>query len=206
MLRAAIWGLTGSLDRATRIVGRLGQGVAYIFIFWGVWRVFNGDWVSGLWIAFIGWFLMSAASQSVEQVALRELLAGFTARDVMTTDCPAVPPQLSLDVLVDQLVMPTGRRCFPVMEDDNLIGLVTLHRIRGVDRERWRETRVRDVMIPREEMLVARPDEPLESILERMTADGVNQLPVIDEQGRMIGLIARDHILSFLRTRAELAT
>ncbi|MCS7220220.1 MAG: site-2 protease family protein [Anaerolineae bacterium] len=205
MFRAVIWGLTGNLARATRLAARLGQGVAYIFIFWGAWRVFRGGWMDGLWLAFIGWFLMSAATQSVQQVALRQLLAGFTARDVMTTDCPAVPPQLTLDVLVDQMIMPTGRRCFPVVEGDNLMGLVTLHRIKEAGRDRWPDTHVRDVMIPREEMVIARPDESLEVIFERMTSDGVNQMPVIDQQGRMIGLVARDHVLSFLRTRAELA-
>ncbi len=206
MFRALVWGFTNSLDRATRVAARLGQGVAYLFIFWGVWRVYRGDWLGGLWVAFIGWFLMSAAVQNVQQVALRQLLAGFTARDVMTTDCPAVPPQLTLDVLVDQMIMPTGRRCFPVIEGDNLIGLVTLHRIKTAARDKWWETHVRDVMIPRDEMQVARPDEPLETVFERMTSDGVNQLPVMNEQGRMIGLVARDHVLSFLRTRAELAT
>ncbi|NOZ27457.1 MAG: CBS domain-containing protein [Chloroflexi bacterium] len=206
MLRAVLWGATGSLDRATRITARLGQGIAYIFIFLGVLWVFRGNWMGGLWIAFIGWFLMSAATQSVQQVALRELLEGFTARDVMTTDCQTVPPQLTLDVLVDQLMMPTGRRCFPVVEGDNLVGLVTLHRIKEVGRGKWEETHVRDVMIPRDEMLAARPDEPLGALFERMTSDGVNQLPVIDEEGHLIGLVARDSVISFLRTRAELAT
>ncbi|MCD6289174.1 MAG: site-2 protease family protein [Anaerolineae bacterium] len=205
MLRAAIWGATGSLDRATRITARLGQGIAYIFIFWGVWRAFRGDWVGGLWIAFIGWFLMGAAAQSVQQVALRELLAGFKAGDVMTTHFPTVPPQLTLDVLVNQMVIPTGQRYFPVTQDGKLVGLVTLHRIKAAGRDRWRETSVRDIMIPRDEMLVARPDEPLEALFARMTTDGVNQIPVIDEQGRMIGLVARDHVLSFLRTHAELS-
>ena len=204
MFRAVIWGLTRNLAKATRLAAHLGQGVAYVFIFWGIWRVFHGGWIEGIWIAFIGWFLMSAATQSVQQVALRQLLAGFTARDVMTTDCPAVPPQLTLDILVDQINLPTGRRCFPVVEGDHLMGLVTLHRIKEAGRDRWPATHVRDVMIPREEMIVARPDESLEVIFERMTSDGVNQLPVIDQQGRMIGLVARDHVLSFLRTRAEL--
>jgi Zn-dependent protease len=204
MFRAVIWGLTRNLAQATRLAAHLGQGVAYVFVFWGVWRLFRGGWIEGIWIAFIGWFLMSAATQSVQQVALRQLLAGFTARDVMTTDCPAVPPQLTLDILVDQMIMPTGRRCFPVVEGDHLMGLVTLHRIKEAGRDRWPATHVRDVMIPREEMIVARPDESLEVIFERMTSDGVNQLPVIDQQGRMIGLVAREHVLSFLRTRAEL--
>jgi len=205
MLRALVWGLTGSFHRATHIAARLGQGIAYIFIFVGILRAFQGNWTEGIWIAFIGWFLMNAATQSVQQLALRDLLRGFTARDVMTTDCVSVPPQLTLDVLVDQMVMPTGRRCFPVIEDDHLVGLVTLHRIKGARRDKWRETHVRDIMIPRDEMITARPDEPLEAIFERMTSDGVNQLPVVDEDGHMIGLVARDNVISFLRTRAELA-
>ncbi|GAB4570178.1 MAG: site-2 protease family protein [Anaerolineae bacterium] len=199
VLRAILWGVMGSLDQATRLAARVGQAVAYLFVFWGIWRIFRGDWIGGLWIAFIGWFLLSAALQSVQQVALRQVLSRYTARDVMMTDCPAVPPQLSLDVLVDHVILPSGRRCFPVMEDDALVGLITLHQIREAPQERWRELRVRDIMIPRERLLSARPTEGLDVVFERMDADGVNQIPVLDEHGHLVGLVARDRILSLLK-------
>ncbi len=200
VLRAIIWRTTGDLKRATRIVANVGAGVAYLFIFWGVFQIFSGDWASGLWIAFIGWFLKDAAGQSYQAVALRDVLTGHTAREIMMTDCPSLPRTLTLDAVVEHVVLPSGRRCFPVEEEGRLYGLLTLHNIRDVARERWTTTHVQDVMIPLERVKTARPDEELTAIMERMAEDNVNQLPVMTD-GHLDGIVARDNLLWFLQLR-----
>lgn len=205
VFRSVVWGLTGNLNRATRLAGAIGQGVAWLFILVGIWQIFSGNWANGLWIAFIGWFLNSAALSSVQQVALRDLLKGQTVRRVMMTDCPRVSPTQNLEQLVYDTILPSGRRCFPVMEDGQVLGLVTMHRIKEVPREAWPQTNVSQVMIPEAQLLKARPDEELYEVMERMSEDGVNQLPVVDQNGQWIGMVARDNILNFLRTRSELA-
>ncbi len=201
VLRAIIWGATGDLRRATRIAAGVGRLVAFSFIFWGIWQIFGGNWADGLWIAFIGWFLDSAATRSVQQLAVQDLLAGHTVREAMLADCPHVPRRLTLDVLVDQVAQTSGRRCFLVMEGDQVDGLLTLQRITDVPRARWPDTRAEDVMIPRAELKTVRPDDELTTVLERMTAEDVNQFPVLDE-GRLLGMVSRDTLLSFLRARA----
>ncbi len=204
VFRAIVWAITGNLRMATQIATRLGQIVAYGFIFWGIWQIFSGDWAGGLWIAFIGWFLLNAATASYRQVAIQEMLAGHVAREVMMTDCPHVPRDLTLDVLVDQVVLPSGRRCFPVIGDDQLYGLVTLHLIKEIPRERWRSTRVEEVMIPMGKLKTIRPDDDLAGVFERMTTEDINQYPVVDANRRLLGMVARDNLLAFLRARAEL--
>ena len=203
VFRALVWAVTGNLRLATRIASGLGRLVAYGFIFLGLWQIFGGNWANGLWIAFIGWFLENAATASYRRLALNQMLAGHTAREVMMTDCPRIARWLTLDVLVDQAVLPSGRRCFPVMEDDQVFGLLTLHRIKRVPRERWATTRVEEVMIPLVELKTVRPDDDLTVVFERMTAENVNQFPVM-ENGRLLGMVGRDNMLAFLRTRAEL--
>lgn len=140
VFRAIVWGLTGNLRRATVLASRLGQLIAFGFIAWGIVQVFAGRWANGLWIAFIGWFLQNAATASYRQLALDELLAGHTAREVMMADCPHVPRRLTLDVLVDQVILPSGRRCFPVVEGGQMYGLITLQNIKKVAREPWVRT------------------------------------------------------------------
>ena len=203
ILRAIVWGVTRNLRRATRIATALGRAVASGFILWGIWQIFGGDWANGLWIAFIGWFLENAATASYRRVALRDMLAGHTAREVMMTDCPRIARDLPLDVLVDRVVLPSGRRCFPVMEDECILGLLTLHGIKKVRRERWATTRVDEAMIPRHQLKTVQPDENLAVVFERMTAEDINQFPVM-ENGTLLGMVARDNLLAFLRTRAEL--
>ncbi len=205
VFRAIVWAATGNLRQATQIATGLGRVVAYGFIFWGLWQLFGGNWADGLWMAFIGWFLLNAATASYQRVALQEMLAGHTAREVMMTDCPNIPRGLTIDMLVDQVVLPSGRRCFPVTEGDRVFGLLTLHLIKKVPRKRWATTRVEEVMIPLAELQTVMPDDELSVVFERMTAEDINQFPVMDAQrARLLGMVARDNMLAFLRTRAEL--
>lgn len=203
VLRAAIWSITDDLRRATRIATRLGRVVAYGFILWGIWQIFRGSWANGLWIAFIGWFLENAATASYRQVTLQDMLAGHTVHEVMMTDCPRILPGLPLDVLVDRVVLSSGRRCFPVVKEGEVQGLLTLHGIKKAPRERWATTRVGEVMIPRDRLKSVNPDDELTVVFERMTAEDINQFPVM-KNGELLGMVARDNLLAFLRARAEL--
>lgn len=202
VFRAIVWSLTGNLRQATQIAAGLGHAVAFGFIFWGMWQIFNGNWANGLWISFIGWFIANASTASYQHIALRELLAGHTVRKVMMTDCPHLLPRLTLDVVVDHLVLPSGRRCFPVVEKEQLRGLLTLHRIKEVPRAKWTTARVEEVMIPLAELKTVRPDDDLATVFERMTAEDINQFPVVDAEGRLLGMVARDNVLAFLNIRA----
>lgn len=181
VFRAIVWSVTGSLRRATRIATGVGRAVAFLLILLGVWQIFRGSWANGLWLAFIGWFLDNAAVQSYRQVALKELLAGRTAQEAMLTDCPHVSRTLSLDAMVNEVILPSGGRCFPVVEGGHLYGLLTLHQIKAVPRERWPFTSVDQVMIPQADLKVVRPDEPLEAVLERMVAEDINRYPVMED-------------------------
>lgn len=203
VLRSILWQATGSLQRATRWASLVGQVVAYLFILAGIWQIFTGDWVGGLWIAFIGWFLDNAASSSYRQLTVRNLLAGHKVREVMSRECPEVSVGLTLDRLVSEHMLPTGARCFPVMEGGLVRGLLTLHNIKGVSRDLWATTTVEQVMTPLDGLKRVRPDEELWAAMQNMTADGVNQLPVMDD-GQLLGMLGRDNIVSFIRIKGEL--
>src|SRR5207247_8126786 len=68
VLRGVVWWITGNAAKATRAAAATGQVIAYGFIFLGILRFFGGAGLSGLWIAFIGWFLLSAAHASTAPV------------------------------------------------------------------------------------------------------------------------------------------
>ena len=112
VLRAIVWWINGDAGRATMIAARVGQLVAFGFIIFGIYRFFNGAGIGGLWIAFIGWFLLSAARESYAQVAITESLRGLRVQDVMSQDYPTVDSQANLQTLVDDFLLRTGRRCF----------------------------------------------------------------------------------------------
>ncbi len=203
VLRSILWQASGNLQRSTRWASLVGQAVAYLFILAGIWLIFTGDWVGGLWIAFIGWFLDNAASSSYRQLTVRTLLAGHKVREVMSRDCQEVNPDLSLDRLVTEHMLPRGARCFPVVEGGLVRGLLTLHNIKGVSQDRWPTTTVGQVMTPLDGLKRIGPDEELWTAMQNMTAKGVNQLPVM-EDGQLLGMLARDNIVSFIRIKGEL--
>jgi CBS domain-containing protein len=203
IFRALVWSFTNNLRLATRIATSLGRLVAFGLILFGVGQIFAGAWANGLWIAFIGWFLENAATNSYRHLAVQEMLSGHTARDVMSTDCSAIPRALTIEELVDKVLLPTGRRCFPVLEGNQLYGLLTLHGIRGIPRQEWATTRAEQAMIPRNLLKSVGPDASLGEVFDRMTAEDTNQFLVVQDE-QFLGMVARDSVLNYIRTRSEL--
>jgi len=203
VLRAIIWWNTGDADRSTRAAAKAGQVVAIAFIAFGIFRFFGGAGVGGLWIAFIGWFLLQAARESYVQVGLAHALEGVRVADVMTRDCPMVDGRLNLQNFVEQELLRTGRRCFVVAEKGELTGLVTPHEIKQIDRAKWPLMTLHDVMRPISDLRSVAPDASLQSALELMSRDDVNQLPVVSN-GHLEGMLSRAQLLTYLQTHAEL--
>lgn len=208
IFRALVWGLTHSYERATRLAARSGRLIAYAMIVFGAWHALTGDLIGGLWIAFIGWFLLTAAQESVSQAAIRTALSGLRASDVMSNEIPTVGRETPLDEYGQQ-VLRTGRRCHLVISDGRLLGLMNIHALHSVPREQWSSTSVQAAMVPRDKILCAAPDQPLLPLLERMLAPDVNQVPVVtgiidDASGpQVVGMVTRDSILRVIQTHIE---
>jgi Zn-dependent protease/predicted transcriptional regulator len=203
IFRAALWHMTGSLTKATRIAAGTGQGVGYALIFLGIWTGFTVNWFSGLWLAFIGWFLMNAAQESVVQVSIRSVLSGLTAEDVMSRDCPTVSGRMALAELVREHILKTGQRCFIVVDGSRLEGLLTLHQIKAVPQERWSQVSVGEAMTPVSLVRVVAPDQPLTEVLRFLEGQDVNQVPVM-KNGSLLGMITRERLLRVLSAHVEL--
>lgn len=205
VLRAALWYFRHDLLSATRWATRVGQGIAYGFIVLGISYALRGSWVNGLWFAMIGFFLDNAARTSYAQLNLRTALAGHTVREVMSAACAILPPQLTLDLLIEQYVLNGRGRCFAVGDRENLLGLVTLHNVQQVSPADRPNTHLRDIVTPLSELKVVSPDTPLWDALQQMTTEGVNQLPVVVE-GIMEGMLTREDLITFLRRRGAMVT
>ena len=204
IFRAAIWHYTGSFSKATRIAAGSGQAVGYALILGGIWTgLITGNWFSGLWLAFIGWFLLNAAQESVLQMSMRSTLSGLVAEDIMARDCPIVSGQLSLADLVHEYILRTGRRCFLVSQNGRLEGLVTLHQVKAVPKERWGDSVVAQAMTPLDRLRAVAPKTPILEVLGVMERGDVNQVPVTQD-GRLLGMITRDHLLRVLYANLEL--
>jgi Zn-dependent protease len=203
VLRSLLWWRGKNLQSATKIASNVGRAFGFLFIFGGIWLIFSGYFFDGIWLALIGWFLESAAVGSYRQTLLQDMLKGHVASDVMSQDCMVVPPDITVEKLVNENVLTSGRRCFPVTSDGRVEGLVTMHNIRSVPRDRWGTELVRDAMTPLDSIKSVEPNEDLNVVLQMMAQDDINQIPVI-YQGKIVGVVGRDNIINFINTRAEL--
>ena len=207
VLRAALWGATGDLRRATRWASQAGQFFAWLLIVAGLSMllglsvpVFGSGVVSGLWLALIGWFLNNAAVGSYRQLVVRDALEGVPVSKLMLTHVQSVSPDLPVASLVDDYVMSSDQRAYPVVDGERLVGMVCLQDVRKIPRADWPATRVRDIMTTK--LTVVHPSDPGSEALSALSRQGVNQLPVV-EGGRIRGLVRREEILRWLSLYGE---
>lgn len=203
VLRAIIWGITKSAERSTRIAARVGQLVGTGFIVYGIFEFFRGAGFNGLWLAFIGWFLLNAAGASYLQITTSKALRGVNVAQVMSRDCESVEGSIPLQDFVDHYLLRTGRRCFVVVDNGQTAGLITPAEVRQVPRDDWNVTSVRAAMKPLERIHAVSPDTPVMTAIEIMAREDVNQLPVVSN-GHLEGIVTRAHVLEILQARSEL--
>jgi len=203
VLRGIIWWITGNAKRATTIATRVGQFVAFAMIVYGVFQFFRGTGINGLWMAFIGWFLLSASRESYAQMVISEGLRGLRVADVMSHDFPVVEAYTNLQTFADEHLTRTGRRFWVVTLNGQPEGIITPSEMIAVQRNRWPYTTVADVMRPLDATRTVNPNTPVTEALEVMAQQDLNQLPVVSDKG-FAGLISRSHILQLIQTRAQL--
>jgi Zn-dependent protease/predicted transcriptional regulator len=209
IFRAIVWGITKDYSRSTRIAARGGQIVGYGMIAAGVATAVSdyaplGGMISGIWLAFIGWFILNAARQSRAQSEARGALEGLSVADIMSPELPTIGRAISLEDYARELLR-TGRRAHLVVAHEQLVGLMTAETLHSVPQQDWDVTSIQAVMLPKNKLHWAAPEEPALSLLDRMRNIGMQQMPVI-AGGSVVGIVTRDSILRVLQTRHELST
>ncbi len=187
IFRSIVWAATGDLIRATRWAtwgGRLfGGGLIAL----GLYTLSQGQLVPGLWSAFIGWFLVNAASSSLRHFELRQLLRDIPVSRVMTSDPRKIDSSLSIDRAIAEYFMRGRQEAYPVELDGILIGIVDLSKVAEVPLALRAETRVSDVMRPTYELTSVGPDSSLAEVLSR--PEPVTASLVVVENGRVVGML-----------------
>lgn len=198
VLRSIVWKATGSLKKATIVAANVGMGIGTLFMLGGAYIAFSSrDLMSGLWIAFIGWFIQSSASSAKAQQKVTGSLLGRRVRDGMARQFTAVTPGTSLQELVGQHITRDFQRAFLVMLGNQFYGLITASDVRKVPPDQWANTPVTAVMTRAERVQSVTPDDALEVALQKLAANGIHQL-VVMENGQPIGFITREHVLGVM--------
>ncbi len=207
ILRASYWAGTGNLRTATRWASALGQALGWLSVLVGLALVFGGRLplvgtgvVNGLWLLFGGWFVAEAARRSVQRVRLRDLLQDVPVARLMRQAPPTAQANISIRSLVLDRVMTADEEAFPVLDGGRLVGIVTIDDARRVPRYRWEAATVREVMTGLDRLTVTLRDADVATALEKMTAAGVGQLPVVQD-GSLVGMLRHRDLIEWLEAR-----
>jgi len=203
VLRAILWKQTGNIETATRIASQVGQWIAIFLMAFGFYQILRGLFINGIWFILIGLFLRQAAGTSLRQLVFRRSLAGVKVREIMEPDVVTVSPTLPLDRLVDDCFFKYHYDSFPVVDAGDIVGLVTLAEVKGVEKRNWQKTTVGQVMTPIGEVQVLEPEEEAVEALNQMVKDGTSRFPVVVGT-RLVGILTRRDITELLRIKTDL--
>ena len=208
VFRAFLWAAFDDLDKATRWAGAVGGLFARFLIGLGIASVIFGGaqmLTGGLFMAFIGWFLLRAARGSVWQSRLKHYLEGVQAGEAMESTEHRIDAWSTVEDAALGGFSLEGRSCLFVEQDGELTGLLTLEEVSRVPVEKRAFQRVTEVMTPIEEVGTIGPRETLFSALEAIERAGADRLLVVDE-GETLGALSRDQISRVLRNRMTLGS
>jgi Zn-dependent protease/CBS domain-containing protein len=200
VLRAILWRVKGDFASATYIAADVGRGFGYLFIAGGVALFIFESSFSGAWLAFIGWFLLQAASAEARYVVVREALNGLRVRDLMTPDPVTVTPDLTLGEFIDDVVWERRHTTYPVVEDGRAVGLLPFRRVAEVPRREWDERHVRDCMLGRDEVPVFDSDDDAVDALAELRGANINRALVLSGE-RLVGLLSISDLARALEAR-----
>lgn len=202
VLRSIIWGSTGSLVRATNVATVIGQVFGWLLIALGVLQVLRGEFLSGLWIAFIGWFLNGAAEATRKDVNTQEIFREVTVRDVMDSQPEVVGPRTTAESIIRESFLRRGHRAVAVCEDEQLVGIVSITDLREIP-ERELPLTVAGSVMSRQPLYRVGPGDDLAQALRLMGEHTINQV-LVTEEGKLVGLISRAHVIRYLQGVKEL--
>ena len=192
ILRAIIWHRTGNILRATKIASRIGKGFAFILIGIGVMNLLvYRDFIGGVWLMIIGSFLRQAANRSYNNILYKEVMENFQVSDIVRYDVVAVGLSVDLLTLVEDYFKRYHFLSFPVVEDEMLVGIVTLEEVKRISSSKWAETKVADLVNTKFVDFVVRGFNSAGRVLHLINAGKYNSFPVVDNYGRLIGVINR---------------
>lgn len=180
VLRSALWARRGDFLSATRTSSAIGEGFGRAMIVLGAAAVLLGGAISGLWIAFIGWFLLGAAEAERRAAESSAALSGLTVADVMVSSPVTAPARMSLDDFLETRFMRHRYTAYPVIADSRPVGLVSFRDALAVDPAERAAKTVADVATPTAETAALNPADPLEQAAEELRRTAANRALVID--------------------------
>ncbi|MBN3909630.1 MAG: site-2 protease family protein [Nostoc sp. NMS1] len=205
ILKAIVWKVTGNPYKGVTFASRVGQIFGWVAILSGIVPLLFFGSVGNFWNLLIGFFLLQNAGNAAQFARVQEKLTGLTAEDAVTIDSPIVSANLTLREFADERVI-SGQNWhrFLVTDDDGqLVGAIAVDNLRSVPTALWSETQVKEVMRPVIESTTVQSDQPLLEVMQLLEQQKISVLPVIRENGVLVGILEKAAIIQLLQSRTQ---
>ncbi|MBC8390593.1 MAG: site-2 protease family protein [Actinobacteria bacterium] len=205
VLRSIIWKVTGNLERATFIASTVGRVIGFMIIAVGIFFILTGNFLNGVWFAFIGWFLQSSAQMGYRQIIFETSIKGIKVRDVMNENIVNVTKDIIIQDLVDDYFMKYRFGRFPVIEDEKtqrFIGVISLHDIKGVSKEEWPKVKIGDIVKSVSESEKVDMSMEISDAIKKMGKNDLGHLVVMSGD-KLRGIITKSDVMRFIKIRSE---
>src|SRR3954471_9136307 len=206
--RAIAWKLTGDRNRATRFAARLGRLAGWGMVAFGgliLVGVIGWDWITAIWLIFIGIFLAQAARSAEAQAAFSDHIDHLRVADVMDAEPVAIPERVPLDRAEGEFFMRYGWPWFPVVDAaGHLVGVVSREAVESVP-DTIRGGRATASVMARDDGgdgLRAQLEDPLEALLSHEGLGRLGAVMAVDGDGVLRGIVTIDAVRRALQGAA----
>lgn len=203
VLKAIIWFFTRNLQKATKIAVYIGGMFGYFLIFLGIFWVFNGYIINGIWFLFIGWFIHQSSQSTGQYSEMSDTFNKIHVSEFMTENVIIVGYQISVQELVDNYFYKYKFASFPVKRNDEIIGIVNLGKVKKIPKESWNQTTVGSITASLEDNLIVSPDDTVSTAMEKLFSNDFGRVLVMKE-AKLFGIVSRTDILNYIRIQNQL--
>ena len=198
VLRAYLWHRSGDILSATETAAKSGRTFAYLLMAFGLWSLFQGAVVTGLWQLMIGGFVLMAARSSYQTQLARLAFDHKLVRDLMTENPITVGPEVTLSEFVNKIMLQSGVSFVPVVEAGMLLGHMGPAVLSAINRENWGSIRVGDVFAGLDEASAVAPDVSVQDLIALIGKTGRRKFMVVDDH-KLLGVISLSDLSHYLQ-------
>jgi len=203
VLRSIIWKVKGDLTFATKIASSMGDMFGYFLIFLGLYWAFTGNIVNGIWFVFIGWFIKNLSESSYQNMLMSDMFNKIHIREFMTKDVVTIERSISVEKVIKEYFYRYKYNSFPVVQGEDIKGIINIERLKDVDRERRAQTPVGEIALPIEDKYTVNPKCSVKIAMDKIFSNDIGRVLVIKEE-KLLGIISRTDILNYIRVYGKL--
>lgn len=196
--RAIAWKITGDRNRATRFAAVLGRLGGYAMVGVGAYLWLAEDLtVTGIWLAFVGFFLASAARSAEAHADFAGRIEHIRVADVMDAEPVAILEDAPISEAEQAFFLRYGWPWFPVVDTSRrLVGVVSREAVDSVPVEERATRRVSSVMARDDGSSGLRVglEEPLEALLGQEGLARLGAIMAVDGEGVLRGIVTVDAV------------